>query len=138
MAKKTIDFTDVNDYEKVPEGKYVVYVNDMEETTSKNDNSMYKTKFKVAQGEQQGNTIFDNLMLTKSAAWRIRDFLTACGFDVPKKKIEVDFEQCLGKMIKITVEHQEDSDFVNVTDFEEIEDEGSVDIDSDDALDARF
>jgi len=105
--KKKLDFTNVTDgFELLPKGTYPVYVFELQEKTATTGNEMIKVILKVADGEFKGRQIWTNLVFVETALFKIREFLVACGATVPKKTVDIDFNKCIGKKVKVEVIHR--------------------------------
>ena len=92
-----IDFTDVQGqmaFEPIPAGKYKVTVSDYKQgeasAAAKNPGApTISWQLTVAEGEYEGRTIWENMTIVENSLWRLKAFLTACGFDVSG---EIDFD----------------------------------------------
>jgi len=105
--KRKLDFTNVEDgFTLIPKGVYSVYVFELQEKTSTAGNDMMKVILKIADGEYKGRQIFTNLTFVESAMFKIREFLVACGCQVPKKAMDIDFTKCIGKKINVEIAHR--------------------------------
>jgi hypothetical protein len=98
-GKKVLDFTNVKDGSIfkagfVEEDDYVLRIQSVTEETSKNNNDMW-----VFACELPGtrNVYPYHCTLTAESLWKLRNLFTACGIQVPKKKINVDPNKIVGK-----------------------------------------
>lgn len=110
MAKVTIDLTNYKDRvgTRVPEGRYRVAVEDVEEGKAKSSgNTMINVWFRVVGGEQDGATIIDRFPITDNALFRLVDFMQALGIPTPKKRLQIDINKWLGKQVDVDVEDGE-------------------------------
>lgn len=102
-----IDFAQVaSGNEPVPAGTYNVTIVAAEPTTSKNGNAMIKLRHRINdEGDHHKRIIFDQLVFTQGALWRVRQLLEALGYDDTFKG-EVNPENLLGEqlVIKVTVQ----------------------------------
>lgn len=57
-----------------------------------------------------GDTISDRLYITEAALWRIRAAFAACGEEIPKKKMKIDFKSLIGSDLWGTIEDDEYED----------------------------
>lgn len=57
-----------------------------------------------------GDTISDRLYITEKALWRIRAAFAACGEEIPKKKMKIDFKSLIGSDLWGTIEDDEYED----------------------------
>ena len=119
MVKRRIDFTNVSEgFSKLPGGEYVFHVFDVQDKPSKNGDPGVNVTLKVADGEFQGRTTFMYLSETPGGLWRVRDFLSACGAQIPKKAVTVDYDRCLGKKIVATLSYKnEEARFPDINDL---------------------
>jgi hypothetical protein len=105
--KKKLDFTNVSEgFETLPKGVYDFYVFEMKEGISQAGNEKMDVTLKVADGEYKGRQVWTNLTFVETAMFKIREFLIACGADVPKKAIDIDFSKCIGKKVRAEVIHR--------------------------------
>ena len=87
---RTIDFgqvKDANEYSPVPDGRYPVEIESVEEAANKNGDDVLKLRLRVTDGEHAGAAIFDRLFFTERALPRIKLVLRALGIST---KGEVD------------------------------------------------
>ena len=109
--KKSLDFSNVSEgFDLLPAGTYTCHVFDLSEKSSSKGNDMLKVVLKVSKGEYKGRQIFTNLVFVESALFKIREFLVACGAQIPKKVVAIDFSKCVGKEIKVIVYHRKSKD----------------------------
>jgi hypothetical protein len=105
--KKKLDFTNVSEgFETLPKGVYDFYVFEMKEGLSQAGNEKMDVILKVADGEHKGRQVWSNLTFVETAMFKIREFLIACGAEVPKKAVDIDFSKCIGKKIRAEVYHR--------------------------------
>ena len=105
--KANFDFTDVNSFETIPQGKYTCYLFDVDERTTKAGAPMYVLILKIADGEYKGRQLFYNLPVMKQTMWKIKESIEAFGLELPKGPISIDFDDLLGKKVKAIVTHRE-------------------------------
>lgn len=90
--------------DKVEDGEYRLAVTDAEETTSSNGNPMCKLKLETLGPvggedfeESTGPVVYDNLVFTPAAFWKIDQFRTAIGEKVEKgEEVEIDPDDLIG------------------------------------------
>lgn len=82
----------------VPPGDYTLRVIDAAEDTSKEGNDMIRLRLRVIHDDdgREGPVLFDYLVITPKAAWKIDQFLAACGH-APDEGEEVHLD--VGHMI---------------------------------------
>lgn len=113
-------------------------IKEAELTTSSNDNEMFNIKWEATRGKVKA-TVFDHIVLTPNALWKLRNLLEACGVDVPEGDMTVSEEDLvdLECMIEITNEEYEGKERPRVTAYKaegdaEEDDDEEEDDDSDD------
>ena len=107
-VKRKIDFTNTEDGRKLlPTGDYKCNVFDIADKPSKAGDPGVNVTLKVAEGEYKGQTLFYYLSELPQVLWKVRGFLEACGAQIPKKAVVIDYDKCLGKKIVVTVGHRE-------------------------------
>lgn len=76
-----VNFAEIPDAgEPVPAGTYDATIVAAEPTTSKAGNPMIKIRWRIDGGEHDKRNIFDNLVFTTAALWRVRQVLEALGY----------------------------------------------------------
>lgn len=117
MTKLKYDVTDVEagqDYETpVPIGLYVARITDIEQRESAAGNDMIAVIYEIASGEWKGRNLWDYVVLTDNAAWKLRQFLEAIGAvaDGKKQKGTLELESLIGTLVQVRTKHQTDSEF---------------------------
>jgi len=105
----TVDLTTYRDRVggRIPEGRYLVQVEDAEMDQSKAGNPMINVWYRVLDGDSEGATIVDRLTITEKAMFRVVGFMQAIGLPTPKKKVRLSLRQFVGKTLQIDVEDGE-------------------------------
>lgn len=109
MAKRTIDFTDVKDSSGInpkhmPEGDYLLKIIKIDETF-KDEVPMWNFHMQL---EDSRSAVYPYYCkLQENQLWKLRNLLIAAGFPVPKKRMAVDPEKLIGKLIGATLEDDE-------------------------------
>jgi hypothetical protein len=104
-----IDFTNVKDgggafnKKRQPEGDYKAKVTKVVDSPSKKDQTM-QWLFTIQVGS---GTYPYYCKHEENQYWKIRNLLVAAGLTVPKKKVKVDPNKIVGKMIAVTLEDDE-------------------------------
>jgi hypothetical protein len=95
-----------------PEGDYHVKVKDAQLTRSRGEKKTPEVlvTYVIQNGKHKGGTLIDDLYLTDSALWRLRQTLEAMGIKVPSSKVKVDVTKMKGKEVAVTVEDDEYDD----------------------------
>lgn len=86
---------------------YRVQVEDAEITESAAKNQMINLWFTVMEGEFQGSTVVDRLVLTEKSLFRVVGFMQGVGLPTPKKKLKINVRQFVGRVLDIDVEDGE-------------------------------
>lgn len=109
MATITLDLTNYKDRvgNRVEPGTYRVIVEDVEQDTARSGNTMINLWFKVQGGEFDGSTIVDRLVLTEKSLFRVVGFMQAIGLPTPKKRLSLDINKFVNKVLEIEVEDGE-------------------------------
>lgn len=89
---------------RITPGKYRVLVEDAEKTAAKSGNPMINLWFRVLDGEFEGQTVVDRLVLTENSMFRVVGFMQALGMQTPKKRLAINLRQFIGKVMIIEVE----------------------------------
>lgn len=93
--------------QRVAPGRYGVLVEDAEVDTARSGNTMINLWFRITEGEFEGATIVDRLVLTEKSMFRVVGFMQAIGLPTPKKKLQVNLRQFIGKYLDIDVDDGE-------------------------------
>lgn len=92
---------------RVAPGSYRVQVEDAELTESSNKNPMVNLWFTVMEGEFQGQTVTDRLVLTEKSLFRVVGFMQAIGLPTPKRKLKLNIRQFVGKVLDVDIDDGE-------------------------------
>lgn len=107
MARKVkVDFTGVEAFQRVSEGVHHAKISDIQEKTSQGGDSMLQVAFEVTSGEDKGNKVFDNLVLTDKALWKFKSLLQVLNMKCDGK-VAVYLDKMIGKALDINVTHEE-------------------------------
>lgn len=107
MAKKIkVDFTGVETYNKVSEGRHRVKIVEAEEVVTQGGNDAIKVTFEVTQGEDKGNHVIETFPLTDTALWKLKSLLKALGMKC-EGRITLDIDRLIGKVCDVQVIHDE-------------------------------
>ncbi len=101
-----IDLTTYKDKmgSRIPEGRYRVVVEDAERDTSNAGNTMINVYLRVVEGAQQDATLVDRLTLTEKAMFRVVGFMQGIGLPTPRKRLNINLRQFIGKVVDVDVE----------------------------------
>ena len=107
MARKVkVDLTGVESYTRASEGIHTAKIASIELTQSQGGDDMLKLTYEVIKGEDKGCKVFDNIVLTEKALWKLKSLLQAIGMRADGK-IALDLDKMEGKICDITVIHEE-------------------------------
>lgn len=85
-------------------GVYPAVISEIEQTKSKAGNPMLKVTSKVTGKKYNGALLFDYIVLTESAQWKLDQFLQALGVTSSKKrKGSIDLDELVGESFKVRV-----------------------------------
>lgn len=108
--KKTalsVDFSDTETQALLPEGEYVLEVDEVEQKTSDNSGSDYLGfTFKVAEGDFKGKKVYHNCSLQPQALFNLRGVLEALGYEVPTGVMELDPTDLIGERCGASIAHE--------------------------------
>lgn len=106
MAKKKIDFTGVETYERAPEGTHVAKIATVEETTFQSGSDGFKVAFEITKGAGKGARVYENYPLVDTALWKLKTLLEAIKIKCDGR-IMLDTDKMVGKLCEIEVAHEE-------------------------------
>lgn len=137
-----IDFTNVKDgggnfnKKRQPEGDYKAKIKSVADAPSKKDNiAQWMFTIEVGTGSYPYYCKHQ-----ENQYWKIRNLLVAAGMTVPKKKVKVDPNKLVGKVIAVTLEDEEydgkpQSNIAATFPISELDDDDVPDEDEDDVED---
>lgn len=91
----------------LPEGRYRVVVEDAEKDQSRAGNQMINIWFRVQGGDHDGSTVVDRLVLTEKSLFRVVGFMQGIGLPTPKKRLNLNLSNVIGKVLDIDIEDGE-------------------------------
>jgi hypothetical protein len=98
----TIDFSEVQGLDPIPEGDYDAEIVYADEGESQSGHPKIDLRWKVLSGEQEGRQVFDTLSFHPKALWRTK--ATLMSLDFPDDFTgEVTGEELLGRVARIKV-----------------------------------
>lgn len=105
MPKIKLNLDEQTDgFQPIPEGEYEAYVFDVEKTEFRSGNDGYKITYNIAEGQYKGRRLWDNLVITPKAYWKLAQFWKAVtGLS---GEVEVDTDQLadfVGKRVLVKV-----------------------------------
>lgn len=112
---KILDMTNVKDgggrfnKKRVPEGDYLARVVKVEDTEVKRgeNKGRFQWLFTISLEKHPSAKYPYYCQLEENQLWKIRNLLIAAGINVPKKKLKLDPEKLVGKLIAVTMEDDE-------------------------------
>jgi len=103
--KLTVDFTNVESREVLPEGEYIVVVDDIEVREGQKDKYLNWT-LKVSTGQFEGRKLFNSTSLSPQSLWVLRNTLDALGVKTASAKFQLDLDSYIGLSMGVRVEHK--------------------------------
>lgn len=105
MAGIVIDLSNYKDRTsaRVPEGDYLVNVEDIEMGETRKGDPMMTVYLKIIGGDQDGLSLVDRLTLSERAMFRVVGFLQGFGIKTPRKRIQVDPSRIIGRKVRVEV-----------------------------------
>lgn len=106
-----IDFTNVKEgsgfnKKRMPAGDYLARISRVEDSPSKKDGEP-QWLFTITLENHKSVAYPYYCKLVENQLWKLRNLIQAAGIAVPKKKIKLDPEKLVGKLIGITLEDDE-------------------------------
>lgn len=97
------DFTNVSEGGgRLPAGEYICKVTKAELKDGAKGKYI-NWELTVGTGPEKGGKIYHITSLTIKALFKLREFMIACGLDVPKKVVDIDTEKIIGRIVGISV-----------------------------------
>jgi hypothetical protein len=107
MPQVSVDFSQVEEYELVPEGDYLVEVDEVETKQSSTGKAMMTLQLTIKEPEEYaGRKLFDNMLLEGKALWRTKRELEALLGDLPKEQVSFDTNDLIGAQCMVYVAHR--------------------------------
>ena len=104
MVRKKYDFSNTEDgFERIPEGIYPAYVFDAESGTTGNGDPKTVLTLKISDGEHKGRQLWMHLTEKANTMWKIKQTLENLGMEIPKKVVEIDWDEVLGRKCMVKV-----------------------------------
>lgn len=101
--KFKVDFTNVSEGGgKLPAGSYVCKITKVEVKDGAKGKYL-NWELTVGTGPEKGGKIYHITSLTVKALFKLREFMIACGLDVPKKMTDIDTDKIIGRIVGIDV-----------------------------------
>jgi hypothetical protein len=138
-----------SNFEPPPAGTYNCRIDETTMGTTRKGDQMITAVYEIIDGQHKGKKLWDRIVLTKAAEWKLDQFLQALGVASSKKRKGVlDLEEIVGERLTVKVKQGEyngnptaevdrvsaaaDSD--DLDDYDEDEDDDE-DLDSDEDVD---
>lgn len=96
------DFTNVSEGGSLAAGEYVCKVTKAELKEGQKGKYI-KWELTVGTGPAKGSKTYMNTSLTVKALFKLREFMLACGLDVPKQVVDIDTDKIVGRIVGIKV-----------------------------------
>ena len=102
---KTINWDEVAEAEKFPEGRYFLRLDKFDERESRTTPGNYymNAEFTVIDGPKEGSKVWDIFMLDLKSLWKLRQFMEACGMDI-EGDFELDTDLFIGQEVTAAIE----------------------------------
>lgn len=113
MSKATarnVDFSNVKDggnfnRNRIPAGDYLALISKVEDAEAKDGVFQYLFSIKL---KNRPSSVFPYYCkLQENQLWKLRNLFIAAGMTIPKKKLKVDPNRLIGKLIGVTIEDDE-------------------------------
>ena len=109
-----VDFSKVNgtrDLGPLPAGKYLCRLAEVEETTTRSGDPMWRLRFEVAKGRHEGRHIRDRVAFTPKAIKRVRALCAALGLKAAGK-VDLTPDQIEGRTccVRVRVDQYKNQD----------------------------
>ncbi len=93
----------------VPIGVYPAKIDSLAEDTSKSSgNPMLVAIYKISNGDWKGRLLWDYIVLSDAAAWKLKQFVEAVGL---KNKGSLDTKKLVGTSVRVRVRHDSSEEF---------------------------
>lgn len=96
-----IDFNDIpenDDFNPIPEGKYLCRLEAIEEKSTKKGDEMWSLRLEVQDGEYNGRVIFDNMVFSSAAMKRVKLICSRMGIDT-SGEVDLSPADLQGRMV---------------------------------------
>lgn len=110
-----INFNDVpeaGEFSPLPEGRYLCSVDNIEEDVTRDNDEMWKVKFRVEEGPHKGRYLFDNMVFSAKAMSRVKLICSRLGIDV-SGEVDLQPNMLIGREVLIDVEIEKYTDRSN-------------------------
>ncbi|WNO27833.1 hypothetical protein SEA_HUWBERT_82 [Microbacterium phage Huwbert] len=108
---RTLDMTNVKDggnfnQARIPAGDYAALITKVEDVTTKSKKESWLFTIKL---KSKPSSVFRyQCILEENMLWKVRNLAIAAGKTVPKKRLKLDPNQLVGKLIGVSIEDAED------------------------------
>ena len=104
--RKQLDFTNIESFNRAPEGTHVAKIAKVEGKTFQSGNDGFLVTFEIVAGPGKGARVFDNYPFVDTALWKLKQLLESIGLPA-QGKVLVDSEKMTGRRLQIDVYHEE-------------------------------
>lgn len=106
-SARNVDFSNVKDggnfnRRRIPAGDYLATITKVEDAPAKDETPQYLFSIKI--NKHPSSVMPYYCKLQENQLWKLRNIMIAAGKAVPKKRVKVDPNTIVGKMIGVTVE----------------------------------
>jgi len=107
-----IDFEcieDIEEFSPVSPGTYLCRLDEVEEAQTQVGDELWKLRWTITEGPNQGRIFFDNMVFSKAALKRVKHICTSLGLD-PTGEIDLTPDRIKGRSCRVTVDIEEYED----------------------------
>lgn len=109
-SSQIVDFSKVKDggnfnKKRIPAGDYAATIIKVEDAEAKDKTFQYLVSIRI--NKHASSVLPYYCKLQENQLWKLRNLLIAAGITVPKKKVKVDINRIVGKVIGVSVEDAE-------------------------------
>lgn len=110
-SARNVDFSNVKDggafnRSRIPAGDYLATITKVEDAESKSD-GVFQYLFSIKINKKPSSVFPFYCKLQENQLWKLRNLMIAAGITVPKRRMKVDPNRLVGKVIGVTVEDDE-------------------------------
>lgn len=91
----------------LPEGEYLVVIDEAEQTTSQGGTPGVSTKLRVIRGEHEDRLLWDTIWITDKAMGVARWKLECAGLPIPQGQFNLEPRNLVGRKVKVVVKQEE-------------------------------
>lgn len=100
---------DIEDYSPIEPGTYPCRLDEVEEATTQFGDDLWKLRWVITEGPNQGRILFDNMVFSEAALKRVKHICAGLGLD-PAGEIDLTPDRLRGRSCLVTVDIEEYED----------------------------